>query len=104
MSGVRYDEETKKKIYELYVVEKVPAAVISRMDGMPTEKTIRQILIRQGVELRGNQQRFDRAEILRQIKQNPVRVVAAKHGCSQRIIYKYAGKKKPSAKKQTSKP
>jgi transposase-like protein len=102
MSGLRYSDAKKQKIYDLYKKNGKTVAAIARMDGMPTEKSIRKILAGYGCSLRGNPQRYDRAAILRDLETKPVSQVAIDHHCSRKLIYRIRHEATAEAETQNS--
>lgn len=86
--GVRHGPETRRRVVELYVVERMSFERIARVAGMPTPKTIMRILDDEGVERRDST-KFDREAIVKDIRENPkssLRAIAERHGCSQTLV------------------
>jgi transposase-like protein len=86
LTGYRYPEAERKRWAKLYAKGQTVRQIADEANA--TRATVQYWLEQAGVRLRGNVRHFDRKAILREVKRGKLTQdqIAAKFGCSQRLV------------------
>lgn len=105
MTKKKYDPEIRERVLQLYR-DGVSMAEIARQGDTPRDvKTIRTWVAEEGIALRGNPQRYPRAEIMERMAAGETRAdLAAEYGCSPKYLSNLALGKLTVPKRTSVKP